>query len=216
MATRRKTGKPAQARTRRRKGARRVPRVESAGAQERVLSALARVFKRLEQPAAVIGGVAVIAWGHARLTSDVDCAIASPPEEIGTILNEFEREGFSPRVEDAEAFARDNLVLLLQHDETGIGVDASLAQLGFEHAALRSSVLRPFGSVKVRVPQLTDLFIYKLVAGRPKDLQDVEELVALAAEVEIDATRIEATLSEFDALLETNRLGEWQRLWRSR
>lgn len=103
-------------------------------------------------------------------------------------------------------------MLVLRHRATGVDIDVSLAQLEFELVALRSSVSRKFGRVSLQVPRVTDLLIYKLVAGRPKDYQDVEELLALG--LDIDADRIAVTLAEFDAMLDTNRLGEWQLLWR--
>jgi hypothetical protein len=102
-------------------------------------------------------------------------------------------------------------VLLLRHVETGVEVDVSLAQLEFEGVALRAAVLKPFGRAKIRVPELTDLLIYKLIAGRPKDHEDVVELLALQPRA-VDARRVERTLRDFDELLDTDRRGDWARL----
>lgn len=57
---------------------------------------------------------------------------------------------------------------------------------------------------------MTDLLIYKLIAGRERDLRDVDELLGLGHDVEV--ARIEAVLSEIDSVLETDRLGDWRRL----
>ena len=196
--------------TSRRAGARPVPRGSSARrAQERALADVTHVLDALENPAAVIGGIAVIAWGFARLTADIDCAIAASSAEIREILRQFEHGGFEARVAEPVAFAEQNLVLLLRHRKTGVEIDVSLAQLDFEGEALRAAVLKRFGSTKVRVPRLTDLLIYKMVAGRPRDHQDVEELLALGLEVEVD--RVTSTLASFDEMLDTDRRGEWLR-----
>jgi hypothetical protein len=187
-----------------------VPRSRSKGRQQRALADVARVLEGLEQPSAIIGGIAVIAWGYARFTADIDCAIAAPIDELSEVYDAFESGGFEPREEGALAFARESLVLLLRHKDTGVEVDVSLAQLSFELAALKAAVLRSYGDVRIRVPGLTDLFIYKLVACRPKDLQDVQSLLALGSKV--DSDRITATLAAFDEVLETDRRQEWLRL----
>ncbi len=204
-------GKPAAAR---RTGSKAVPRGRAQGRQERALADVARVLEGLEQPSAVIGGIAVIAWGYARLTADIDCAIAAPLEDLTQVFDAFLAAGFEARFEaregDALAFAQESLVLLLRHEATGVEIDVSLAQLGFELAALKAAVLQQYGRVTIRVPRVTDLIIYKLVASRPKDIQDVQALLALGYEV--DAARISATLAAFDELLDTDRRNEWLRL----
>lgn len=200
-------GKPAAGR---RAGSKAVPRGRTPGRQEGALADVARVLKGLQQPSAVIGGIAVIAYGHARLTADIDCAVAAPLEELTQVFDAFVAAGFEPREEDALAFAQESLVLLLRHRDTGVAIDVSLAQLGFELAALKAAVPQKYGRVTIRVPRVTDLLIYKLVASRPKDLQDVEALLALGYEV--DAARISSTLAAFDEVLDTDRRGEWLRL----
>jgi hypothetical protein len=147
--------------TSRRTGTKLVRRSAGAGnKQERALIDVTDVLEKLERPSAIIGGIAVIAWGFSRLTADIDCAIAAAG---------FESGGFEPRTKDAVAFAEQNLVLLMRHKETGVEVDASLAQLEFEGAALRAAVSRRFGRTSIRVPTVADLIIYKMVAGRPRD-----------------------------------------------
>ncbi|MHB8874510.1 MAG: DUF6036 family nucleotidyltransferase [Myxococcaceae bacterium] len=89
-------------------------------------------------------------------------------------------------------------------------VDLSLAQLDFERDALRHTVRRKFGTVRIPVPRPTDLIVYKMIAARPRDLQDVEEL--LARGLDVDEQRVEQRLQEFDSLLDLDRANEWRRL----
>ena len=84
--------------------------------QERALVDVTRVLERLDRPSAVIGGIAVIAWGFPRFTADIDVAIAAEPHEAGEVLKRFESGGFEPRTEGALEFAEQNLVLLLRAD----------------------------------------------------------------------------------------------------
>lgn len=60
------------------------------------------------------------------------------------------------------------------------------------------------------MPSLTALLIYKMVAGRPKDLEDVAALLATGETYE--RATVESTLENFDALLETDRVEEFRRL----
>jgi hypothetical protein len=178
---------------------------------ESALRDLHAVLTKAKVPFAVIGGIAVIAWGFGRATLDIDAAIATPAVNIAAWLPRFASAGFVPRIAAAATFAERNFVLLLRHEPTGIDIDISFAQLEFELEALSNSQLRKFGAIKISVPHPTDLIVYK-IAGRPRDLQDTEEL--LARNLPIDHAKVERLLREFDALLEVDRLGEWQRLLR--
>jgi hypothetical protein len=181
--------------------------------QELALADVARVIAALDAPAAVIGGIAVISYGFARLTNDIDCAVSAPREDAALILRAFEGRGFKARNEDPLGFAEENLVLLLRHEATGVELDVSLAQLEFESEALASAEPRAFGQVRVPMPLISDLLTYKALAGRPRDHQDIVELLALGYEV--DTPRIERALRWFDELMDTDRLGDWRRLQRS-
>ena len=75
--------------------------------QEVAIAAVARVLEHLEEPAAVIGGIAVISYGFARLTNDIDCAVSAPREAATRLLQAFQARGFSPRRKDAIAFAEE-------------------------------------------------------------------------------------------------------------
>lgn len=170
MASRKKRPVPSKpARGGSRPGARTVRSAGSARGLQTTVGAVAEVIGSLEYPGAIIGGIAVIAWGHGRATSDVDCAIAAPISAAEEVLDAFEAAGFAPRYDGALAFARQNLLLPLTHTVTGVSVDASLAQLEFEHTALAHAVTLPFLDARIPVPPVTDLLIYKMVAGRPQD-----------------------------------------------
>lgn len=52
-----------------------------------------------------------------------------------------------------------------------------------------------------------------MIASRTQDIADVEML--LTSSKAIDSRRIHRTLAEFDAILETNRASDFDRLWRA-
>lgn len=174
---------------------------------ELALGAVGRFLETLAEPSAVIGGVAVIAWGRARNTTDIDAAVSATPETAQALIKRARSFDLEPRIPSAAAFAQESMVLLLQHTPTSIPVDLSFAQLEFERRALEAAVVRQFGSVSIRVPNANALIVYKMVASRPKDLEDVDDL--LLRGLEIDSKQILATLRSFDELLDTDRAGDF-------
>ena len=165
---------------------------------------------KLGLPYAIIGGVAVISYGVARATADVDATIPGESLDLDALLSTLEQSGFQRRLPDAAAFARQAHVLLLRHRESQVPIDLTLAWLPFELDMLRSVEHRDFAGVSIPVPSVTDLLIMKLVAHRPKDLGDAEFLVRAQT---VDLIRVRRVLSEFCTLLEDDeRLSTLDRL----
>jgi len=167
-------------------------------------------------PAAIIGGIGVIARGVPRLTDDVDASIAAadlcPLEDLVRRLAAF---GIQPRMDDVVAFARRRHVLLMRHAPTGVDVDLSLAWIPWEHEALERAETLRFGAIPIRVPTAEDLLVYKLVAARPRDIEDASALAQLH-HASIDFARVRTVITEFCAALEDDsRLAALDRIERS-
>jgi hypothetical protein len=160
----------------------------------------------------IIGGVAVIAHGVPRYTADVDATVSAPGEPIERIFEVFARQHVVPRIDGAVAFARERQVLLLRHEPSGVDLDVSLAWLPFEIEALRRSESCDHAGITIRIPRPDDLVIYKLVAARPRDLEDAEKLLLLHGP-RLDLQHIIATVREFaDALEDPGRIAALERL----
>jgi hypothetical protein len=124
----------------------------------------------------VIGGTAYQRWGEPRQTTDVDA----------TLLVEFGREleivqnllkTYSSRIENAESFALQNRIVLLQ-SENGIGIDLSLGGLPYESRLIeRSSLWKVPRHGEIRTCSAEDLVILKSFASRPQDWIDVEKVI---------------------------------------
>lgn len=160
----------------------------------------------------IIGGVAVIAHGVPRFTADVDATVTAPQEPLERIFGVFAQHRIVPRIDGALAFARDRQILLLRHEPSAVDLDVSLAWLPFELDAIGRREVIDYAGVSIRVPRPDDLVIYKLVAARPRDLDDVERLLLLYG-ASLDLPRIVATVREFaDVLEDTGRLDALERL----
>jgi len=158
------------------------------GPLESALRALARALDSTGVPWTVIGGVAVIARGVRRMTTDVDAVIAAGEIDYGAVVRALAAHAISPRTADAEEFARTNLVLLLQHG-SGVEIDVSFGWTEFERDAIEMSTVAAFGSVRTRMARADELVVFKAIAGRPKDLEDASSLLLMHPSIDVDAVR---------------------------
>jgi len=127
-------------------------------------------------------------------------------DDLPGLVEAAKEEGLLPRIQDAEAFARRNRVLLLRHQPSGTPIDISLGMLPFEEEAVERSILYPIGPISVRLPTAEDLIIFKAVAHRPKDLLDIQAIVE--SQPDLDRERIKDWVTEFSRILEMPELWE--------
>jgi hypothetical protein len=172
-----------------------------------LLAALADLMKWLDaanMPSMIIGGVAASVLGRPRLTQDVDALAICPEEEWADAVSTAAGHGILPRIENPLDFARRSRVLLMRHAESGIDIDVAFGGLLFEQAAIDNSKIHDIGGLRVRLPRVEDLLIMKAVAGRPKDLEDIEGL--LAAHPEADISTVRRWVGEFATAMSTSEM----------
>ncbi len=116
------------------------------------LQAVVEALGELPTPSMVIGGVAVIALGVPRFTSDIDVTIQGRSNHPEQVFGAFSHHEIGPRIESALEFAKARQVILALHEPSGISIDASLAWLPFEEEALQASLATKFAGVSIRVP----------------------------------------------------------------
>jgi len=167
------------------------------------LEALRDSLEEAGAPWMCLGGVAVIAQGVPRLTVDIDATVLAEKAQLAALLEACGRHEVRPRIDDALAFAREHHVLLLHHTPSDIPLDVSLAWLPFEEEAIRAAPEIDYAGVRIRVARPEDLIVYKMVASRPRDIEDVDKLLLLHGD-RIDLDRIRAVLREFCQVLEDN------------
>jgi hypothetical protein len=164
-----------------------------------VLTDLVAWFKAEQVPGAVIGGVAASILGRPRLTQDVDALVVLEESRwpgflaAGTIL------GFVPRRADALALAQETRVLLTRHQPSGMDADIVFAGLRFEEEAVARATWLDLGGVQIPLPRPEDLIILKAVAHRPRDLGDIEAI--LAAHPQLNRRRVRRWVREFAVAL---------------
>ena len=86
----------------------------------------------------------------------------------------------------------------------------TLAWSLFEAEALAAADRNPIAGVVVPVARAEDLVVYKVIGGRPLDLADLDELVALHAG-QMDLERVGRLVAEIAEVLDDpGRLETWK------
>lgn len=147
----------------------------------------------------LIGGLAAVFLGRPRVTRDIDAVFWIEDEEIAPLLESGAAFGYLPRLPDALEFALENRVLLMRHASTSIEADLALGLLPFEQQAVVAATPRDFGGFSLPLPTAEDLVIMKAIAGRPRDIGDIEGIVANTPN--LDNARIRLIVGELAAEL---------------
>jgi hypothetical protein len=152
----------------------------------------------------VFGAQAVISYGVPRLSADVDVTLALTPDAPERFAADMQTAGFALRVSDPE-FVRRTRVMPFIHLPTAMPLDIVLAGSGLEDEFLDRAVPTDIGGAVVPLIERGDLVITKILAGRPKDVDDARALWQLHGK-ELDADRIRQTLGLLEEALSQSDL----------
>jgi hypothetical protein len=153
----------------------------------------------------VFGAQAVVAYGRPRLTADLDVTVELEPALAGGLRAALTREGFASRVEEASEFVRRTRVLPLLHEASGTPVDVILAGPGLEIEFMARARPVDLGGLMVPLISPEDLLVTKILAGRPKDLEDVGGVLAEQGG-RLDVGRVRSVLGLLEQALDRRDL----------
>lgn len=143
-----------------------------------LLAKIARALDGAGVSYMIIGGQAVLLHGEPRLTRDIDVTLGCDAGGLVGILSVMAVAGLHPSVSGVEEFVRKTNVLPLKDEATAIRVDLIFSFTPYESEAILRSIIIPFEGTNVHFAAVEDLIIHKLVAGRPRDLEDVRGVLA--------------------------------------
>ncbi|HEX9406495.1 MAG TPA: nucleotidyl transferase AbiEii/AbiGii toxin family protein [Thermoanaerobaculia bacterium] len=124
----------------------------------------------------MFGAQAAIVWGSPRLSADVDVTAAIKPETLTDYIDAMSSHGFELAIDDSEFIARTR-VLPFVHRTSGMPLDVVLAGPGLEEEFLRRAIRVDVDGTPVPVISPEDLIITKILAGRPKDVEDIRSVI---------------------------------------
>jgi predicted nucleotidyltransferase len=150
-------------------------------------------------PYMVIGGQAVLIYGEPRLTRDIDITLGVGPERLNDLLALARGAAWRVLVETPEEFVQRTMVLPLADSETGIRIDLIFSNSAYEQQAMQRVRRVEIGNASVCFAAAEDVIVHKIVAGRPRDIEDVRGI--LLKNSELDLGHIRHWLAEFDRSL---------------
>ena len=180
---------------------------------DELLARIATELDRSSIPYMVIGGQAVLVHGIPRLTRDIDVTLGVSVDAVGRVVTAVAAIPLTPLV-DPESFVRETYVLPSQDPRSGLRVDLVFSDSQYESEAIARSRPVELAGCAVRFASAEDLVIHKLIAGRPRDLEDVGGI--LARNDRLDVQLVRRVLAEFAATLERPLVESFDELWRAR
>ena len=177
-----------------------------------VLAALGTCFDCLGVRWYLFGAQAAIFHGVARLTADVDVTVLPGLHSTGRLASVMEANGFRLRVTATDDFIARTRVLPFVHSATRMPVDVVLAGPGIEERFLDRAEFHVLEGVRVPIATVEDLVTMKILAGRPKDLDDAKGMLrARSEEIDLDHVRrmlqlLEEALSQSDLIPQLEQL----------
>ena len=144
---------------------------------EALLERLAQALEQRSIPYMVIGGQAVLLYAEPRLTRDVDVTLGLPVARLPTLLELVAELQLTVRVQSPVEFVGQTMVLPCEDAASSIRVDFIFSSSPYEAEALSRVNRVRVGGCEVRYASVEDLIIHKLVAGRPRDMEDVRSIL---------------------------------------
>jgi hypothetical protein len=145
------------------------------------ISDLGKALSSIGAEYMLIGGLAVGVWSEPRATKDCDVSLRvhASPRELREALLKAGLEVLRGDLDRAHATGEAIRLGRVGHADEPIVVDLLFAVTPFEIEALgRRQALRVLG-VEVPVAAPEDLFVFKVIAGRPQDMADAHRIFAL-------------------------------------
>jgi hypothetical protein len=171
---------------------------------QKLLELIAGEFSSQNIPYMIIGGQAVLLYGEPRLTKDIDVTLGIGKEGLEKVMRSVENLRFKILVPDPEDFVRETMVLPTLHEESGIRVDFIFSFSAYEQQAIQNAQRIKMGAQDVCFASLEDVIIHKIIAGRPRDLEDIRSVILKNPDFNLEY--LEKWLTEFDVSLEGNYL----------
>lgn len=177
-----------------------------------LLEHIARGLDSRGFPYMVIGGQAVLLYGEPRLTRDVDVTLGVGPEKLPALLDWVRESGWQVLVDSPTDFVAKTLVLPCLEPGSGIRIDLLFSFSPYERQAIQRARVITISETPVRFAAVEDLVIHKIVAGRPRDLEDVRAV--LLKNQNLDVSYVRRWLQELRSGRDEDLVARFEELWK--
>jgi predicted nucleotidyltransferase len=144
---------------------------------EDLVALAAAVLESCNVKFALIGGCARNVYAPPRATRDVDLSVALDATQLQAVEQAFAHHQFVPATTVSADPADAVPDLILFQSPTSERIDLLIVKTEFEESALQRAQRTPaYGLPQLPVVTAEDLIVFKLLASRPRDLADTEEV----------------------------------------
>ena len=146
----------------------------------------------------VIGGQAVLVYGRARLTNDIDITLGADIDKLNVIEKICSDLNLNILPGNPEEFVNSTNVLPAQSKEASVRLDFIFSFSEYEKQSLERVNKVTVDDYPVKFASKEDVIVHKMVAGRAVDIEDVKSIIAKNQGIDFDY--IHERLDEFDRL----------------
>ncbi|MDP2210072.1 MAG: nucleotidyl transferase AbiEii/AbiGii toxin family protein [Bacteroidota bacterium] len=169
---------------------------------KKVIIKITKALDKFNIPHMIIGGQAVLFYGEPRFTRDIDITLGLEINDLELFLKIISRLKFKPLTKNVQKFVSDTMVLPVSDISSGIRIDFIFSNSEFEKEAIKRVKKVKYNGTTIKIASLEDVVIHKMVAGRPRDIEDI--VAILSKNPEFDSRYILSWLRKFDLMLEKN------------
>lgn len=172
---------------------------------DEVASAFSRACRAVGVDHAFTGGIAVVAWGEPRTTSDVDVLVDLDPDAIDDLVDVLDGEGLEVEARDLRIAHEEGGHATVFSAEPGLHVDVRCVRTDAARTEIDDAVDVPLETGAIPVVRPEDLVAHKARFGAPQDLEDARSILARQWEA-IDRDRLNRWAKRLDVQDEVQAL----------
>ncbi|MBU1917337.1 nucleotidyltransferase family protein, partial [bacterium] len=141
---------------------------------EDALKSIVSFFEKQKIPYFILGGLAVGVFGEARFTYDIDLTILLKEDDYGAVIKRLKAAKFS--FDPKEAILSIIKFGSFRIFYKKVQIDIIIASTSLEEEAVRRKKKVSFMGQSTCFLTAEDLVLFKVIAGRPKDVLDAESI----------------------------------------
>jgi predicted nucleotidyltransferase len=177
----------------------------------RAFESLVSILNERKIHYAIIGGLAVIQHTRVRTTDDIDALLSLPQIAMAGFFETLAASGFEVDVEKSIREFRDNGLTTVQFDDVIVDLMRPVLP-AYAHVLDRALETQILGHA-VRISSAEGLIVMKLIASRPQDETDIQDLLASYG----DTLDMDYVRTELDTVMDNDDpRREKLELWASR
>ncbi|MDI6765675.1 MAG: nucleotidyltransferase [Bacteroidota bacterium] len=171
---------------------------------DKLIVKAAKHLDEMKIPYMIMGGQAVLKYGEPRLTKDIDITLGIGIEKFSLIQELIKDTKLKSLVRSPKKFVKQFYVMPAIDPKSQIRIDFIFSDSMFERNAMKRSGFVRILNKKIRFASAEDVIIQKIIAGRPRDLEDVSTI--LLKQSKLNIRYIRKWLSEFEINLDISLL----------